>query len=278
MIVSLNGFVLNDPTNPNNIYLDEPINGLSMAPIRTSQGNYSGRDGGWVGAQFYGPRLISMTGKIFSSSTATIESTRAAFEAAVSTGIITLAITTNAGGSYSVTTYLDALDIPIQRSPSQAPFQLTLIAPDPTIYDNSAGGTSSVAISPILGGGVTWPITWPITWAPSTLPTTITNTGNVLIYPKITLNNVMTNPIIQNNTTGQFIKFNGFTTSAGAVLVIDMLNRTVLLNGGSVLSFVDVSSQWWGLSPGSNAIQLTTGSGSDTVTGTVSWRAGYRGI
>lgn len=278
MIVSVNGYVLNDPTNPNSAYLDEPIDGLGLPPVRTSSGNYSGRDGGYVGSQFYGMRLITLTGRFFSTSPVTLEASRQALAAAVASSSITLTLTTNAGASYLITCNVDSLDMPINRSVSTAPFKLSLIAPDPIIYDNSAAAMS-VAITRSVGGGITWPISWtPVTWAPGSQPIAINNTGGVIIYPVITLNNAMTNPTITNVTTGQSFSLNGFTTAAGDVVVIDMKNRTVLLNGGSVLPYVTTSSIWWSLIPGSNSVSLNSTNGADTVTGTVSWRAGYRGI
>jgi hypothetical protein len=278
MIIGVNSFTLNDPTSANPVTLDEPIAGLSMPPIRTSSGTYSGRDGGYVGAQFYGMRLITMTGFIFGSP-ALVESTRRAFEAAVATGTILLTITTNAGNQYLANCYLDSLDIPINRSLTKAPFNLSLIAPDPTIYDNSASGLNTATIVPVNGGGLTWPITWnPVTWLPGGLPTTITNSGNVIAYPVITLTGSATNPTITNTTTGQLFSILGLTTTGTDVITIDMANRTVLLNGGSILGYVTTTSSWWPLLVGGNSIKLTTGNSSDTVTGTLSYRSGYRGI
>jgi hypothetical protein len=175
-------------------------------------------------------------------------------------------------------TYIDALDMPINRTVTEAPFSLSLIAPDPTIYDNSAGGLNTVVLNPALGGGVTWPITWPIVWSVGSQPISITNTGNVTIYPTITLTGAMTNPTILNVTTGQFFTLTGLTTSAGDVLVIDLLNRSVILNGGSVLNYKTSTSSWWPLIAGSNSIKFTTTNTADPVTGLLSWRSGYRGI
>jgi hypothetical protein len=279
MIIAVNGFVLNDPNSGNGVYLDEPISGLSMPPIRTSQGTYSGRDGGYVGAQFYGARLISLTGMIFSQSALAVENTRKAFEAALaSPPPIVLTITTNGGSLYTMNTYVDSLDIPINRTVTQAPFSLTLIAPDPTIYDGSSTGLNTVTLNPVVGGGLTWPLTWPLPWSAGTQPVTINNTGNVTIYPTITLTGAMTNPTILNVTTGQFFSLTGLTTSAGDVLVINLLSRTVMLNGGSVLSYAPTTITWWPLIPGNNTIKFTTTNSSDPVTGTLSWRSGYRGI
>jgi hypothetical protein len=278
MIISLNGYVLNDPTSASPVYLDEPIEGLGLPPIRTSSGNYSGRDGGYVGSQFYGMRLITLTGVFFAGSAAALETARRNLASALATSSVTMTITTNAGNQYLINCNLDSLDMPIQRAISTAPFKISLIATDPTIYDNSASGLMSVTVNPARGGGITWPITWPITWAAGSQPTTVNNTGNVTVYPTITLTDQMTNPTITNQTTGQFFTLTGFTTSAGDVLIIDMANRTVLLNGGSVLPFVTTTSSWWPLIPGNNTVNLNTANGADTTVATVKWRSGYRAI
>jgi hypothetical protein len=279
MIYALNGFILNDPNSVNQCYLDEPIEGLGLPPVRTSAGNYSGRDGGYVSAQFYGMRLITLTGRIFSNDAAELETARRNLAAAVASSTIALTITTNAGNQYLINCYLDSLDMPIIRAASKSPFKISLIAADPTIYDNSSSGGMSAVVNLSTGGGVTWPIVWnPVEWKPGATPTVINNTGDVPLYPRITLTNQMSNPMITNTTTGDFFALNGFTTAAGDLLVIDMYNRTVLLNGGSVLPSVTIASSWWALLPGENSISLTSTNSSDTVVATVSWRSGYRGI
>ena len=180
--------------------------------------------------------------------------------------------------SASLGVFLDGLDMPIGRTPSMCHFKLSLVAPDPNIYDNSAGGALTASLSRQSAGGVTWPITWPITWTGAGAPTVIANSGNIVVYPTVTLTGVMTNPTITNSTVGQFFTLQGLTTVAGDVVVIDMLNRTVLLNGGSVLPYMTSASNWLPLLPGNNSMILSTTGSSDTVTGTLSWQAAYRGI
>jgi len=279
MIISVNGFVLNDPTSDNNAFLDEPVDGLGLPALRTSSGNFSGRDGGYVSAQFYGMRLITLTGRIFSADATIVEAKRKALAAAVATSPITVDITTNAGSLYTLTAYLDSLDMPIQRAISRAPFKLSLLAPDPVIYDNSVSGSHSANIPLSLGGGLTWPLSWtPLTWAAGGMPVTVNNTGDVPLYPVITLTDKVTNPTLLNVTTGQFFFLSGLVTAPGDTLVIDMKNRTVLLNGGSVLPYVTTTSAWWQLLPGNNDIKLTSSDSSDPVTATIEWRSGVRGI
>lgn len=279
MIVGLNGFILNSPTDASvRVYLDEPIDGLAIPAIRTSSGDFSGRDGGYVGAQFYGRRFISLTGRIFAQSALLLEQSRRDLQAVLTSPPLAMTITTNAGSQYLLTCYLDSFDMPITRAMTSARFSITLIAPDPVIYDNAAGGSLTATVNLALGGGFAWPITWPIVWAAGAPPTVVTNTGEVVLYPKITLTGKMTNPKIMNNTTGEFFTFTGFTTTTDDVVVIDMKNRTVLLNGGSILPFASSTSRWWALLPGNNDITLTSSDSSDTVVATIEWRSGYRGI
>jgi hypothetical protein len=278
MIITVNGFTLNDPTSGSGCYLDEPVDGLGLPQMRTSSGNYSGRDGGYVGAQFYSVRLLSLTGHMFGADAPGLDTIRKNLAAAVASSPIIVNITTNGGAMYTLTAYLDTLDMPISQAPNVANYKLSLIAPDPNIYDNSSGGALSTTVPLTAQGGLRWPITWPIQWLGGSGATTVTNTGNVAIYPKIVLTNVMTNPTITNSTTGQFFTLQGLTTVAGDVVTIDMLNRTVLLNGGSVLAYMTSTSSWWPLLPGGNSISLTTVSSGDTVTANVTWRPAYRGI
>ncbi len=276
MIITVNGQILNDPAG--GITIDGDIVGLGLPPVRTSEGLYSGRDGGYIGSQFYGSRDISIPGKVWGRTVAEFEQRRLLLQNAVATKTITLTIITNAGSSYIIFCNLIKLDIPFSNNPLVCSYNLELIAADSIIYDNSVSGSMSVTVNPARGGGITWPITWPITWAAGSQPTTVNNTGNAIIYPTITLTDKMTNPTITNQTTGQFFTLTGLTTTAGDVLKIDMNNRTVLLNGGSVLPFVTNASSWWPLLPGNNSINLTTNDGTDTTVATVSWRSGYRGI
>jgi hypothetical protein len=187
-------------------------------------------------------------------------------------------ITTNSGGLYTLNVYLDALDMPVAKAPTMCDFKLSLIAPDTNIYDNSAGGALSATVSKQTTGGITWPIHWPITWSGASSPTIVTNTGSVTIYPKITLTGAMTNPTITNSTAGQSFALTGFTTGTSDVVTIDMLNRAVLLNGGSVLQYMTSGSSWWPLLVGNNSITLSTTGGSDNVSASITWQAAYRGI
>jgi hypothetical protein len=276
MIIQLNGVTLNDGLS--GFYIDEPLAGLSLPNIRTSSGIYSGRDGGYVGAQFYDNRHITITGRAIATSTTLLETQRTTLQTAIRSKSVTVTLTTNAGRSYIIYANLLAFDMPIMRDNFRANFKIELLATDPVIYDNTGGTGQSATVQRFNAGGMNWPLHWPLNWGTGVGPTTVTNGGNTVVYPTVSLTGIMTNPIITNNTTGQVFKLTGLTTAAGDVVLIDLRAHTVTLNGGNIYNKVDLTSTWWGLAVGSNSIQLNTSSSSDTVVATVKWMSGYIGV
>lgn len=78
------------------------------------------------------------------------------------------------------------------------------------------------------------------------------------VYPVWQVTGPATNPqisIIETNTT---IKYNG-TISASEVLVIDMMNKTALVNGVSMIG--NVSGNWIFLNPGDNRVTYVADNG-----------------
>lgn len=276
MKVWLNDFALNDDAT--RAYLNVEIDGLELPGLRTSSGNYAGRDGGYVGAQYYEPRQVTLQGGVFSQNVAELEENKRDLQAAIAGKDVTLRILTNAGASYILFCNLLDFDMPIRRELWSAPFKVELLAPDPTIYDDTAGGELTAPLPKLVEGGYIYPVAYPVIYAPGSAPTTVTNAGTTPVYPTITLTGVMTNPVITNLTTEEFIAIEGLATAPGDTVVIDMRAHTVTLNGSSIFAKVSTTSAWWGLLPGGNDLTLTTTSGSDTVSGVVSWRSGYMGI
>lgn len=274
MIISLNGFNLNDGIS--GAWLNTEIAGLEMPTIRTSSGNFAGRDGGYVGAQYYSARDITIQGTIFSSDTATLEQARINIQAALLGSSVTMGILTNAGNSYTVYCNLLDFQMPIKQGLFNAPFKIELLAPDPTIYSNSSA-TIPVNVPKVTSGGYNYPVVYPVVYAAGTLPTTITNAGNILVYPIITLTGIATNPMVTNNTTLQFFSL-ALTTGSSDQIIINMAQRTVLLNGSSIFADIIGGSTWWSLKSGGNAISLSSAGGGDTVSSTISWQSGYMGI
>jgi Phage tail protein len=145
-------------------------------------------------------------------------------------------------------------------------------ATDPRIYDNTA---TTLGISlPVSSGGLGWPVGWPLGWSSSTSGSaTFFNAGTFETRPVVTFIGPLTSPNIQNLTTGlQWSSI--FDLQSGDQLVVDFLQRTVLLNGtASRYSYVTAASNWWTLIPGNNVLTIgaAAGSGSATVTARSAW-------
>jgi len=238
--------------------ITSPIEGLSKPKIRSSIGNFSGKDGGWLSSQFYSYREVVINCVINRRNCLDLDTER---ETLLSNLPIRqplpFFITTYGGKTY----YADVYVIDVQssyESPLQAEYQITLVAPDPYLYDAGDGvdpdsGFIIQNVNKLVGGGYTFPYILPVEWGIGSTPTSVDNTSGVYIYPIITLNGKFTNPVIRNNTTGYQIELD-ITTGITDEIIIDMKNRTVTLNGGSILPFK--SGSWWGLQDGVNMIQM----------------------
>lgn len=274
MIININSKVLNK-------YILKPsIQGLEKPEIRTASGNFSGRDGGWIASQFYKYRVITINGVLNEETCANLETSRQELMAALPIRTaLPMFITTFAGAIYYADVYVIDLKMDIVGAKFQE-FQLTVMSPDPYLYDAGDGtdpdsGFITQTIYKLVGGGYIFPYILPVIWEAGSTPTLVNNTSDVLIFPIITLTDTFTNPRIQNNTTGQYIEL-AVTTTTGDEIIIDMKNRTVTLNGGSILPYK--SGNWWGLIAGANMIELTSDGGGDNTEGTIKYRIAYEGI
>ena len=131
-------------------------------------------------------------------------------------------------------------------------------------------------IQKAVGGGYITPYVLPVVWEVGTQPNIINNVGAEAL-PQIILNGKWTNPVITNLTTNKFIKLN-LTSAVGDKIIIDMRERTITLNGGSILPYRDSNSDWWGLVHGQNTIEVLSDSQTDTSEAIIRYREQYLGI
>lgn len=279
MNITINGLVIGEDTK---YLLGTPVVGLSKPPIRTADGDYAGRDGGYVSAQFYGKRRISITGWIRASTCEENEDMRADLsEALVIRQLLPIFIRTFTGRIYLVEAYPIDLQMDI-TSPTLSAFKIDLVAPSPYLFDGGDGvdpdsGWIEQTITKFVGGGYITPYSLPVQWHPGTTPNIVNNAGDTYLYPQIRLNGKFTNPRITNITENKFIELNVTTTTTDEIL-IDLDRRTVTLNGGSILASRTSDSSWWGLRPGDNILELTSDAGDDASSAVVRWRAQFTGI
>ena len=282
MRIWLNDFLLNDSIN--RVYLDEPITGLELPGVRTSRGNRAGQSGSYIGAQFDDARFITLNGHIYSSNVVEAKQKRREIQEALPLypETITVRIQDDDGRTYELTAHYVDFKMPINRSRFRHQFKIDLEAPDPLIYDTTAGAALNASIQKAIPGGFQFSTTTPqfdsFYFSEAQSISVVNNSSPNVAYPVITIPGKLTDPVITNVETGESFSLEGYAVDSSAVTVIDMANHTVTLNGGNAFGYVPLGAQWWGLEPGDNTIDFTSGSGSDVTSGAMTWRPGYRGI
>lgn len=258
--------------------LRSPIKGINTLPIRTASGNYSGRDGGYVSQQFYASREIVLEGSVYEADKIGNEPLLGDLRNALRIREeLPLYLIMDSGETYFTKVYVTDINQDFTDKIEQR-FQISLIAPDIYFYktnpDDPEYGWETTEIETIEGGGYIFPYVLPVDWQPSAQPTIVNNPTANFLPMQIVLEGKYTNPRINNLTTGQFIQINA-TTTAGDVIVIDTGERTVTLNGGSILPAK--SGDWLQLQPGDNTFDIVTDSGTDDHVGVIRYRIGYLG-
>lgn len=132
---------------------------------------------------------------------------------------------------------------------------LEMYCPDPTWYDPSQN-------TPTITAGTPGPIT---------------NAGDVPAAPVITATGAFNDIEISNDTAGKVIDLPGLSVGGGAVLTVDMGQRTVDVDGVSQMSELTSASVFWSLAKGSNTIDVTLGGGGAIVF-TVAYYTPFLGI
>lgn len=280
MIFNINGLTLGGDSR---YFVQSPIQGLEKPPIRMGQGEWSGRDGGYVSSQFYSPRLITINGFYMGTNCNHADELRVNLSNSmpIRQSLPTF-ITTFSGKQYFTQAYLKDYKADI-TSDRVGEFQISLVSPDPLLYDAGDGvdpdsGWQNLDVYKIVGGGYVTAYDMPVQWTPGTTPTIANNDGDVVIYPQFKIVGAVNNPRIANLDENKFVELEITTTQPDDEIIIDMEQRTVTLNGGSILSYRTLDSQWWGLTPGTNTVQFTSAGAEDVSMGTLRWRNAFQGI
>jgi hypothetical protein len=257
------------------------VSGLGAADIRSSSFLYSGRSGGTITSQLYGFRQISITGKI-GKVYGTREQHRldrsAMLSAAPIDALIPVYITVFSGETYRVDCRVTDLKLEYLTGGYISEFLLQLTAPDPLFYSTDGGDVQTATVNRTVdNGGYVTPYVLPVVWDAGGAPTIVSNSGNAIVYPVITIHDTAHDPIITNQATGEQFAVS-INTVDGDELEIDMLNRTVKLNGSDVIGNMVAGSTWWGLLVGDNPIRYDTDTPTDNGYATIEWRNGVTGI
>jgi hypothetical protein len=150
--------------------------------------------------------------------------------------------------------------------------QVDFFCPIPIIYDSTLQ-TASMTLGGALGR--VYNRTYNLVYLTGSGPfTTVLNSGWTTTYPTITFNGPITNPVFGNFTQGQYMFFN-YTFADVETCVINLLDKTVTLNGLPARNLLTATSDWLTAPPGSNQFYYY-GTGTTIVTSaTITWRNAY---
>jgi Phage tail protein len=218
----------------------------------------SADQGGWPAPQFYGPRIITVTGMASAPTQALRDYARALLQQAVPVNdLATLQYNepvpkvayVRRNASASITEKCPTL--------CDVVFTIPMVAPDPRKYAIPAQ-TAGVVIPPPSSSTLALPFSLPVSFPGNTPPSatsvTVVNPGTFETRPTLVITGPITNPGVVNASTAQLVSFTGLSLGLTDQLVLDMDSRQALLNG--VFQPADVSSAWWVIQPGSTEIYL----------------------
>jgi len=140
---------------------------------------------------------------------------------------------------------------------------VTLRAPDPTFYD-----PAGKAVTFRLGGGgdaLEIPLEVPMVVGASTIDsvTVVENDGNWLSYPHlIRITGPIEDVVIENETTGEVLSFDGVTIAGGDYYDIDLrYGHKTVVDAAGTNKIADLTADsdlaTWHLAPGANSIRVT---------------------
>lgn len=150
--------------------------------------------------------------------------------------------------------------------------QVEFFCPNPTYFDNDLQ-SASLTIS--QAPGRTYNRTYNLVYGFGSLTslTDVTNEGWATTYPTITITGPLTNPVLGNVTTGDYLYLSGTLTNTDT-LVVDLYNKLITLNGNPARNLLS-SGSWFAAPPGTSQYYLTGTNNTGSTTATVTWYNAY---
>ena len=275
---AFNGFVFGGGSSPYQIL---SVDGLEALPgLRVQDSDRGYQDGMFSGRDFFGGRTITLILQIMSGNNLTAQANFNLLQAALQpqqTGTTPLQFQLAAGDNFQ---YINArvrkglATVDPDYTYGKIKAQYEFFCPDFRYYDYTTQ-TATMAVTVPLGR--TYNRTYNLTFGggSQTQTATVQNNGDTTTYPIITIYGPITNPVVGSLTSSQTLSFN-YTMGQSDIISIDLLNKTILLNGNPARNLLIGSSQWFAAPPGTNLFYFT---GTNTVSGqtsaTVQWNNAY---
>jgi hypothetical protein len=239
----------------------QKVDGWDSPPTAVGQVIQRSADhGGYATAQYYGPRIITLTVMASAPDQATRDAARAQMQQTVPFSdlgtflygepvpkVAYVRRNATAGVTETCPTLCDVI------------FTVPLVAPDPRKYAPDAQSLSSVTATPppvplSLPFSSGFPVSFPAQVPPGTQGILALNSGTFETRPIVTVTGPVTAPSIINGATGQAVTFSGLTLKASDQLILDMTARQAFVD--TVFTAADPSSSWWVIQPGETLIYL----------------------
>ena len=225
------------PTDSRNLFLNEAIfhyrtrqklsdnfaivtkiQGLETPPYRNGTGDWSGADGGYLSAQFYGARVITINGVYLEHEALCDVSEEVASEYDRIARLYIrsrlpirekqqIRVFLNNGLTYTSEGYCTDLKMDYNRV-TDGEYQITFYCPDPMLYLAASDGTQGsewyeATLYKEKSVGYVNPYELPVAWGTGGRSTSVDYTGDYAYYPQIVIQGPVTNPILMSTDTGQ---------------------------------------------------------------------------
>lgn len=265
------------------------VTGMEVPPIRNNNGDWSGRDGGYMSSQLYSGRILTITGFYWDDNAScaiyegTVLSTSVRERLANAFAIRKLYpifISFTNGKNFYTEGYLTAFNMDYDHYKT-GNYQVTFFCPDyalsiADVYGDPSSIWRHSELTKEEPGGHLVPEDLPVLFDSGSHASVIDYKGLIPGTPTITIRGPVTNPVVFNQATGQQFIMGSidepFTLTAGQTMTIDMDNRQVTVGGKSRSMYINEASEWINLVPGKNKIYYTTFSEADNGKASITWR------
>lgn len=275
------GIVFNTDVDPLNPFIDiESITGLDNPEYRITERDREGIDGGYIDAEFEKTRAIVISGTVYATH-ATLEPFLEQLKANFAPSHDPYPLYFQAPGINERVVFCKSYGFKYEwgtaRRTGITPFQVTLVAEDPTIYDSTITTANTALASAATGRSYNKAYNFGYGVSIIGGIVTLVNAGNKDTGATITIYGPIVGPSIVHDLTSDQMFFD-IVLAVGQRLTIDLRARTVMLNDTANRRSV-MSGHWFMLQPGPNSLRLL---GADPVSGlpdplmVVSMRSAYR--
>ena len=277
-VFAFNGFLFGGPGQGVQVLEVDGLEGLPDLRIQDDSRGY--QDGMFTGRDFLNGRYVSFRLQIMNDSSNTMQTYLTQLKANLvpqqqGTGVLQMYLPGRGLQRLNARVRKRALKLDPQYVYGRSEATVEFFCPDPRIYDDTQ---TVVALNPTSAVGRTYNRIYPLLYnnvgSGGTGSAAVTNSGNVTVFPTFTLNGAMTNPIIVNSSTGQFLSLN-ITTSATDTIVIDPDLRSITYNGNPARNLLVNGSQWFGLPAGTTTIGIISSTASTASSLVIAYRNGY---